>query len=84
MVRRNIRMENKMTSVVIGYGDKEKKLYSSLWASFEQLRGGRDVSQHKDYILTLLFVKYVTDKFEGIKYADIMVPDGGSFNDFVA
>lgn len=43
-----------------------------------------DASQYKDYILTLLFVKYVTDKFKGIKYADITVPEGGSFDDLVA
>lgn len=43
-----------------------------------------DASQYKDYILTLLFVKYVTDKFKGMKYADITVPEGGSFDDMVA
>ena len=43
-----------------------------------------DTSQYKDYILTLLFVKYVTDKFKGVKYADITVPEGGSFDDLVA
>lgn len=42
-----------------------------------------DASQYKDYILTLLFVKYVTDKFKGVKYADITVPEGGSFDDLV-
>ena len=63
---------------------KKKELYSSLWASCDKLRGGMDASQYKDYILTLLFVKYVTDKFKGVKYADITVPDGGSFDDFVA
>ena len=47
--------------------------YSSLWASCDKLRGGMDASQYKDYILTLLFVKYVTDKFKGVKYADITV-----------
>ena len=63
---------------------KKNELYSSLWASCDKLRGGMDASQYKDYILTLLFVKYVTDKFKGVKYADIAVPDGGSFDDFVA
>ena len=43
-----------------------------------------DASQYKDYILTLLFVKYVTDKFKSVKYADITVPEGGSFDDLVA
>lgn len=63
---------------------KKNELYSSLWASCDKLRGGMDASQYKDYILTLLFVKYVTDKFQGVKYADITVPEGGSFNDLIA
>ena len=63
---------------------KKNELYSSLWASCDKLRGGMDASQYKDYILTLLFVKYVTDKFKGEKYADITVPEGGSFDDLVA
>lgn len=63
---------------------KKNELYSSLWASCDKLRGGMDASQYKDYILTLLFVKYVTDKFKGVKYADIAVPEGGSFDDLVA
>ena len=62
---------------------KKNELYSSLWASCDKLRGGMDASQYKDYILTLLFVKYVTDKFKDVKYADINVPDGGSFDDLV-
>lgn len=63
---------------------KKSELYSSLWASCDKLRGGMDASQYKDYILTLLFVKYVTDKFKDVKYADITVPEGGSFDDLVA
>lgn len=60
---------------------KKSELYSSLWASCDALRGGMDASQYKDYILTLLFVKYVSDKFTGEDYADIEVPEGGSFDD---
>lgn len=63
---------------------KKNEIYSSLWASCDKLRGGMDASQYKDYILTLLFVKYVTDKFKGVKYADITVPEGGSFDDMAA
>ena len=63
---------------------KKNELYSSLWESCDKLRGGMDASQYKDYILTLLFVKYVTDKFKGQKYPDINVPEGGSFDDLVA
>ena len=47
---------------------KKTELYSSLWASCDALRGGMDASQYKDYILTLLFMKYVTDKYKGHKY----------------
>lgn len=49
---------------------KKSELYSSLWASCDSLRGGMDSSQYKDYILTLLFVKYVSDKFKGVAYGD--------------
>lgn len=63
---------------------KKSELYSSLWASCDSLRGGMDSSQYKDYILTLLFVKYVSDKFKGEDYGDIDIPDGGSFNDMLA
>ena len=63
---------------------KKSELYSSLWASCDSLRGGMDSSQYKDYILTLLFVKYVSDKFKGVAYGDIDVPDGGSFDDMLA
>ncbi|MCL2044892.1 MAG: type I restriction-modification system subunit M N-terminal domain-containing protein [Oscillospiraceae bacterium] len=53
---------------------KKSELYSSLWASCDSLRGGMDSSQYKDYILTLLFVKYISDKFKGVAYGDIDVP----------
>lgn len=63
---------------------KKSELYRSLWASCDSLRGGMDSSQYKDYILTLLFVKYVSDKFKGVAYGDIDVPEGGSFDDMLA
>jgi len=47
---------------------KKSELYGSLWASCDSLRGGMDSSQYKDYILTLLFVKYVSDKSTGNPY----------------
>lgn len=55
--------------------------YSSLWKSCDELRGGMDASQYKDYVLTLLLVKYVSDKFAVDPNALIVVPDGGSFSD---
>lgn len=63
---------------------KKTELYSSLWASCDALRGGMDASQYKDYVLTLLFMKYVTDKYKGDPYGMIQVPEGASFDDMVA
>ena len=63
---------------------KKSDLYSSLWASCDELRGGMDASQYKDYVLILLFVKYVSDKYAGDTNALIDVPYGGSFADMVA
>jgi type I restriction enzyme M protein len=63
---------------------KKSELYSSLWASCDELRGGMDASQYKDYVLVLLFVKYVSDKYAGQKDALLDVPKGGSFADMAA
>lgn len=63
---------------------KKSELYSSLWKSCDQLRGGMDASQYKDYVLVLLFVKYVSDRYADQKDALIEVPSGGSFADMVA
>lgn len=63
---------------------KKSDLYASLWASCDQLRGGMDASQYKDYILTLLFVKYVSDKAKTDPNSLIDVPAGGSFDDMLA
>jgi type I restriction enzyme M protein len=63
---------------------KKSELYSSLWKSCDELRGGMDASQYKDYVLILLFVKYVSDKYAGDSSALIDVPAGGSFADMVA
>jgi type I restriction enzyme M protein len=63
---------------------KKSDLYSSLWKSCDELRGGMDASQYKDYILTLLFVKYVTDKAKSDPNSLIDVPKGGSFDDMLA
>ena len=63
---------------------KKTELYSSLWSSCDELRGGMDASQYKDYVLTLLFMKYVSDKYAGDPNGMIVVPAGGSFKDMVA
>ena len=62
---------------------KKSQLYAKLWQSCDELRGGMDASQYKDYILTLLFMKYVSDKAKNNRYADIQVPEGGRFTDMV-
>lgn len=63
---------------------KKSELYSSLWKSCDELRGGMDASQYKDYVLVLLFIKYISDKYAGAPYAPIKVPKGASFKDMVA
>ena len=62
---------------------KKSDLYSSLWESCDQLRGGMDASQYKDYVLVLLFVTYVSDKYAGVPFAPIAIPPGASFADMV-
>lgn len=62
---------------------KKSQLYGSLWQSCDELRGGMDASQYKDYILTLLFMKYVTDKSSSDPNFLLEVPTGGSFADMV-
>ena len=59
---------------------KKSELYSSLWAGCDELRGGMDASQYKDYVLAMLFIKYVSDK-DGTKALNIPVPKGASFPD---
>jgi len=65
---------------------KKSDLYSSLWASCDALRGGMDASQYKDYVLFMLFIKYVSDKYaDSDDFAPLMViPKGASFKDMVA
>ncbi len=63
---------------------KKTELYSSLWAGCDELRGGMDASQYKDYVLTMLFMKYVSDKYKDNPHGMIVVPEGASFDDMVA
>jgi type I restriction enzyme M protein len=63
---------------------KKSELYSSLWASCDALRGGMDASRYKDYVLALLFVKYVSDKYTNVPDAPIEIPQGGGFQAMVA
>ena len=63
---------------------KKSQLYSSIWESCNNLRGSMDASQYKDYVLVLLFVKYVSDKYADDPRALIHIPEGGGFGDMVA
>ncbi len=63
---------------------KKSEIYSELWKSCDELRGGMDASQYKDYILAILFVKYISDKFGQQKDLPITIPKQGGFQDMVA
>ena len=64
---------------------KKSDLYSSLWASCDELRGGMDASQYKDYVLFMLFIKYITDKYgDSADFAPpVTIPEGASFTDML-
>lgn len=62
---------------------KKSEIYSALWDACNKLRGGMDASQYKDYVLTMLFVKYISDKAKVDKNFLIVVPEGASFDDMV-
>ena len=65
---------------------KKSDLYASLWASCDELRGGMDASQYKDYVLFMLFMKYISDKYDNSKNfaPPVIIPKGASFKDMVA
>ena len=63
---------------------KKSELYSTLWKCCDELRGGMDASQYKDYVLVILFVKYISDKNRSDAAFDIEIPEGCYFEDFVA
>ncbi len=62
---------------------KKTELHSSLWASYDELRGDMDASQYKDYVLTFLFLKYVSDKYLNDSKAMIVVRDGCTFSGMI-
>lgn len=63
---------------------KKSEIYNRIWEGCDVLRGGMDASQYKDYVLSLLFIKYVSDKYAGQPYGAIKVPEGASFADMVS
>ena len=62
---------------------KKTELYRTLWDSCDQLRGGMDASQYKDYVLFMLFIKYISDKYVNDFAPPITIPKGANFNDMV-
>lgn len=65
---------------------KKSELYRSLWSSCDELRGGMDASQYKDYVLFMLFIKYISDKYgDSDDFAPpVNIPAGASFRDMIA
>ncbi|GAA9372013.1 hypothetical protein TH0638_01600 [Helicobacter pylori] len=67
---------------------KKSELYSSLWAGADSLRGGMDASEYKNYVLNLLFLKYISDKArndaKNNTYSAIEVPQGCFYEDILA
>ncbi len=51
---------------------KKSELYSMLWEACNKLRGGVEPARYKDYVLVLLFHKYVSEKYKGQPYAMIL------------
>ena len=65
---------------------KKSDLYSSIWAACDELRGGMDAGQYKDYVLFMLFMRYITDKYgPSDEFTPaVVIPKGASFKDMVA
>lgn len=49
---------------------KKSELYSILWEACNKLRGGVEPARYKDYVLVLLFFKYVSDRYKNQPLAD--------------
>lgn len=65
---------------------KKSVLYSKLWDSCNTLRskGGMDATQYKDYVLIVLFMKVITDKYYKKKGSLIEVPENANFNTMIS
>lgn len=62
---------------------KKSELYSMLWEACNKLRGGVEPARYKDYVLVLLFHKYVSDRYKGETYAMYNITDETSFDALV-
>src|SRR5574344_15731 len=63
---------------------KKSELYSVLWEACNKLRGGVEPSRYKDYVLVLLFFKYVSDRYKGQPFGEFKIGAGSSFDDLIA
>jgi type I restriction enzyme M protein len=65
---------------------KKSDLYASIWASCDKLRGGMDASQYKDYVLFMLFIKYISDRYANSDdfKPPVTIPKGANFTDMIA
>lgn len=63
---------------------KKSELYSILWEACNKLRGGVEPSRYKDYVLVLLFFKYVSDRYKGQKFSNFKVSEGSSFENLIS
>ena len=55
---------------------KKSELYSLLWEACNKLRGGVEPARYKDYVLVLLFFKYVSDRYIGQPFAEYKIKIG--------
>ena len=62
----------KLNSAEIGFEDK-------IWKAADALRGNMDASEYKHVILGLIFLKYISDRFES-KYQEL-VDEGNGFEE---
>ena len=62
---------------------KKSELYSMLFEACNKLRGGVEPARYKDYVLLLLFFKYVSDRYKGQPYGEYKVNEGTSFDDLI-
>lgn len=62
---------------------KKSELYSMLWEACNKLRGGVEPARYKDYVLVLLFFKYVSDRYKGQPFAEFKISSGASFDDLI-
>ncbi len=63
---------------------KKSELYALLWEACNKLRGGVEPARYKDYVLVLLFFKYVSDRYKGQPFAEFTISKGASFEDLIA